>query len=336
MSDRDIIDDIDALVDEQMAGGEHGHRQRVREASRCPHCGDDWHGLAITEAMQRMRWAGRFEEGYRHAEDESAVVCPGSKFVGPWATPHQLEWIRTHRFRTDPPNPWMRLSDGPPMRIGRDFTVGWFDEAFLEDAHSAFRRFSNQVHRSIPSANEVISHHLQTTPPEDLQDELEDWTLPGWRLPPNPLPPNPHLSDEWRRPFRAEITPAGELERFTPDRPLQVGDRVRVDFGNGRHWTGRVAELRPDGLPRLAVDEPHIQETIQRFNDTVRRIAELVLPGAADSFRQITESLRPLMQDLPYDMPDARTPQERALPRPSTTPPMWAVQPNRRNRRRNR
>ncbi|NKU63877.1 hypothetical protein GS891_12210 [Rhodococcus hoagii] len=30
------------------------------------------------------------------------------------------------------------------------------------------------------------------------------------------------------------------------------------------------------------------------------------------------------------------TPQQRALPRPSTTPPMWAVQPNRRNRRRNR
>ncbi|NKU54975.1 hypothetical protein GS881_15620 [Rhodococcus hoagii] len=33
---------------------------------------------------------------------------------------------------------------------------------------------------------------------------------------------------------------------------------------------------------------------------------------------------------------EPETPQQRALPRPSTTPPMWAVQPNRRNRRRNR
>ncbi|NKU54973.1 hypothetical protein GS881_15610 [Rhodococcus hoagii] len=120
MSDRDIIDDIDALVDEQMAGGEPigGYDYDDPGFPDCPHCSEGWHGLKITARMREMRWGGAFDEDYRYAEDESEVLCPGSDFIGPWATPHQLEWIRTHRFRTDPPNPWMRLSDGQPMHIG--------------------------------------------------------------------------------------------------------------------------------------------------------------------------------------------------------------------------
>jgi hypothetical protein len=30
-----------------------------------------------------MRWSGRFDEGYRLAEDDSPIVCPGSDFIGP-------------------------------------------------------------------------------------------------------------------------------------------------------------------------------------------------------------------------------------------------------------
>lgn len=326
MNDRDIIDDIDALVDEQMAGGEYGHRQRVREASRCPHCGDDWHGLAITEAMQRMRWAGRFEDGYRHAEDASAVVCPGSKFIGPWANADQL--ARTRAWKQAGIERLVQEDRGYSYQVGefgrgQDVMVGWIDEAYaFEDTALAYDRFRRDAGRR--GVRLLDANWAEASQPLDGNGE-------SWQLPPNPM-----LGDDWRQPFRAEITPAGELERFTLDRPLAVGDRVRIDFGNGRHWTGKVAELRPDGLPRLAVDEPHVQETIQRFTDTVRRIAELVLPGVADSFRQIAETLRPLMQDLPYDVPDTRTPQERALPRPSTTPPMWAPDPTRTRRRRNR
>lgn len=315
MSDRDIIDDIDALVDEQMAGGEPrgGFDYGDPDYPRCPHCSEGWHGLKITRRMREMRWGGAFDEDYRYAADDSEVLCPGSDFIGPWANADQLARQRA----------WKRAG------VERQYVaVGWGGEAFFEDTHRAYDRLRRDAGRRGVTLNEATSSLLQTIPPPTYE-ELN--MVPLWQLPPNPFP-----GIDGRQPFRAEITPAGELERFTLDRPLQVGDRVRVDFGNGRHWTGRVAELRPDGLPRLAVDEPHVQETIQRFNDTVRRIAELVLPGVADSFRQITESLRPLMQDLPYDMPDARTPQERALPRPSHTPPMWAVQPNRRNRRRNR
>lgn len=41
--EQDVIDRIDALVDEQMAGGEDGHRPRGYP--RCPNCHAAWHGL---------------------------------------------------------------------------------------------------------------------------------------------------------------------------------------------------------------------------------------------------------------------------------------------------
>ncbi|NKW61729.1 hypothetical protein GS931_17435 [Rhodococcus hoagii] len=66
MSDHDIIDAIDALVDEQMAGGEPigGYDWSDPNYPQCPHCGDDWHGLKITRRMRDMRWDGIFDENY--------------------------------------------------------------------------------------------------------------------------------------------------------------------------------------------------------------------------------------------------------------------------------
>lgn len=101
----DILNTIDALIDEQLAAGESGAQERAAEHDRlCPHCGREWHGLAITERMERMRreyadaqfaryLAGDEEseyaesaildEDYRYAEDDSRVICPGSEFIGP-------------------------------------------------------------------------------------------------------------------------------------------------------------------------------------------------------------------------------------------------------------
>ncbi|AMS03975.1 DNA binding protein [Gordonia phage UmaThurman] len=56
MTGRDIVDDIDALIDEQLAAGESGQARRAANADRrCGHCGRAWHGLAITTRMEEMR-----------------------------------------------------------------------------------------------------------------------------------------------------------------------------------------------------------------------------------------------------------------------------------------
>ncbi|QWY84343.1 hypothetical protein SEA_JALAMMAH_77 [Gordonia phage Jalammah] len=103
MTSRDIVDDIDALIDEQLAAGETGQARRAATADRrCGHCGRAWHGLAITTRMEEMRREYltsvvlarmRGEEyeyaesailgDYRHADDDSTVLCPGSEFIGP-------------------------------------------------------------------------------------------------------------------------------------------------------------------------------------------------------------------------------------------------------------
>ena len=103
MSTRDIIDDIDALIDDQLAAGEAGQQQRATTGDRpCWHCGRAWHGLAVTVRLEEMRReyrrradaaTDRGEEieyatsaildGYRYDEDDSEILCPGSDFIGP-------------------------------------------------------------------------------------------------------------------------------------------------------------------------------------------------------------------------------------------------------------
>lgn len=109
MSD-DIVDVIDALIDEQLEAGEAGMAARAATHTRmCPHCATrEWHGLAVTERIEEMRRQYRAEQenryyrnlfglgdveldyaesaildGYRYADDTSPIVCPGSEFIGP-------------------------------------------------------------------------------------------------------------------------------------------------------------------------------------------------------------------------------------------------------------
>ncbi len=89
----DIVDQIGALIDEQLDAGEPltGFDFGDPQYPKCGHCGRDWHGLAITARMEEMRWRGVFDEDYRHAEDDSAVLCPGSDFIGPLPATTQRE-----------------------------------------------------------------------------------------------------------------------------------------------------------------------------------------------------------------------------------------------------
>lgn len=82
---QDIVDEIDALVDEQLAGGEsrQGYDYGDPTYPKCPHCDRHWHGLAITERIAKMYRFGYYDEKYVAAEDDSRVLCQGSDFIGP-------------------------------------------------------------------------------------------------------------------------------------------------------------------------------------------------------------------------------------------------------------
>lgn len=94
-------DEIDDLVDIQMRQQRTGHDYSINQPN-CIHCGGEAHSVPITERMREMRALFRstveYDEedvprvsdevvaqldAYRYNEDDSAIVCPGSEFVGP-------------------------------------------------------------------------------------------------------------------------------------------------------------------------------------------------------------------------------------------------------------
>ena len=81
-----LIDDIDRLVDEQLAAGPVDDYS-VNRYDRCWRCGRDWHGMAITTRMEAMRHRQSYDEAYRVADDDSPILCPGSDFIGPAPAP---------------------------------------------------------------------------------------------------------------------------------------------------------------------------------------------------------------------------------------------------------
>ncbi|MBM4711076.1 hypothetical protein GS928_25085 [Rhodococcus hoagii] len=427
MSDRDIIDDIDALVDEQMAGyrDRSGYDHNVNQ-DRCWHCGEDWHGLAITARMEEMRrryrYRGMFSFGerdyaesaldpdYRYAEDDSEVLCPGSDFIGPWATRHQLEWIRTHRFRTDPPNPWMRLSDGPPMNIGRDFTVGGvippeeqfppasFDEQ-LRRQREMIRRLAEFA--AVPSATYqpmqrlvagdriVIEsggrrHEVVVLDVQQRGDRIEYTTAdPRYSARAQQLA---SVRDRIRRgetPLPNDST-AAEYEEMLAANGFRIEhwqrDRLRElmswpnPFDELADWESRMAARAAESMAELGRVAMRVQDAIQMAAATYspgpaqthwlsdEAWAAAVEPEAEQASGAMRECMVPARSSSRHAallealntrgrtgeseppaayapggrIPTPETPQQRALPRPSTTPPMWAVDPTRTRRRRNR
>lgn len=108
---RDIVDEIDALVDEQLKQEKSGYDHNVNQ-ERCPHCGRHWHGLPITSRVAAMYAAGEYDMRYSVDGDHSMVVCPGSTAPGP-LTPAQQAWS----------------SANPTYGRGYDADVLVFDEA---------------------------------------------------------------------------------------------------------------------------------------------------------------------------------------------------------------
>lgn len=116
--EQDVIDAIDALVEEQMAGGEQAHRQRAQAAGpgdRCALCGGAWHGEPWTGVDHEH--LGRYD---RH--DHGRVYgCPGANATGPQRIRWRHEdrgarWLAQHGFRTGgsplpAPQPYFLVDD---------------------------------------------------------------------------------------------------------------------------------------------------------------------------------------------------------------------------------
>jgi hypothetical protein len=94
MTDRDIVDEIDELVDWQMSNYDQrsGYDHNVNQ-SKCPHawCPEAWHGLPIKRRMREMRRYGRVDPGYSYADDDSEVLCPGSAFEREFTPPEPVQ-----------------------------------------------------------------------------------------------------------------------------------------------------------------------------------------------------------------------------------------------------
>ena len=83
----DIVDEIDALVDAQLAGGPVDDYNADRY-DKCPHCDRHWHGLPVTQLIAAMYRTGQFIEDYSCDADDTRILCRGSDFIGPMPSEH--------------------------------------------------------------------------------------------------------------------------------------------------------------------------------------------------------------------------------------------------------
>lgn len=120
-------EEIQALVDDQLTQEPSGYDHNINQP-KCHYCGGDFHGLAITDRMERMRlFSGEVDPGYRYSEDHSPILCPGSFFIGPPPPP---------KGDSIPPPP-------PPPRQWYELPVSLFERGlFMVTFHHHLGRVS--------------------------------------------------------------------------------------------------------------------------------------------------------------------------------------------------
>ncbi|MEA1798532.1 hypothetical protein [Rhodococcus qingshengii] len=287
----DIIDEIDALVDDQLSSYQNrsGYDYNVNQ-DRCHHCEREWHGLKITARIESMAAHVSYDEDYRYADDDSEVLCPGSSFIGPWATKLQIQAIRTARLVGGVPSvPYTRMRE--PGDRGIEST-SW----------SAPRIRNNPFSRR--------NGELQVRP---LGYSLPSSEERGWN----------------------DIGQVTEFAIGYDEGPhgggvpvLRSGDRIAFINLDGTRTEGIATVDQSRDLVEIVFDEAAI--------DRAYVAMEMIARNMAAAFGEIGEMVSRATQALSgwLPEPDTRTPQERALPRPSLTPPMWAVDAGRQRRSR--
>jgi hypothetical protein len=311
-----VLDAIDALVDEQLQQESSGYDHNINQ-DRCAHCGEGWHGLAVKQRMRDIRYMSpgcgcdecRREQDqalaeYDYATDESPIICPGSAFIGPWISARQLQLYRSGAPIEDP--------------VVFSFPGGY--------AISAMAGRGGAGGRSI-----------------------RDGAL--WRMPDNPLLPGSwsispgswSISIGTRRPvIRGQIRlwDSDWQLLWDSERDTESLDAAVTAYGpanytidrEGHRETGRVSISRSTAEavftedPLIAISR-YMREMQSALFDVGEQF-EGAMRQALGSFREAIRAVEPEVE------PEPQTPQQRALPRPSTTPPMWAVAPERSRRSR--
>ena len=146
----------------------------------------------------------------------------------------------------------------------------------------------------------------------------------------------PHCDREWHglaitermEEMRAEYQ-REQLERFFVGEESDHATSAILDDYRYRDDASRV--LCPGSLfigPRAPIDAEAEQARKELLITADDSPWVILTPRLGSAYIEITPDMDPT------DIYDALTPQQRALPRPSTTPPMWARQPNQRRRER--
>ncbi len=282
----DIVDEIDALVDEQLSGyhDRSGYDYNVNQ-DRCGHCHREWHGLKITERIESMAAQVTYDEDYRYADDDSEVLCPGSSFIGPWATKSQIERMRSSELSY--------------------LDVGWIQPQALSNPYtldSLMRLRSEFFGRTRPNP------FVQMREPGDPGIESAPWRA---------------QDDRYMYAFpQRVILGVGPIEAeriIAREQAVRGVEAAQVIIDEGRPY-------------RYGEDFSFADQTIPPEMQFPRE-----WPGYAGALRRILEWPNPFdpaarVIEVGDPEPDTRTPQERALPRPGTTPPMWAVDAGRQRR----
>lgn len=221
----DLIDRIDALVDEQMADGEpaNGYDFGDPDYPGCPHCHRQWHGLRITKRIESMRWSGEFDPEYSYTEDESPVLCEGSEFIGP---------------RRPPARPVQVVNSFVDVRIIPDFR-GLTDHMtrMMERWRAMFQQIAEEF---VPAVHATLwMPHMRdgvVFSGRIAFDELNQCAKPG----PVPVPEG----------ITVEFGPQNwihEIRRIPPERqfPRPYWLRNPLDYAVNQHWQQFTAPTFP-------------------------------------------------------------------------------------------
>ncbi len=256
----DILDEIDALIDEQLEAGESGAQQRAARADRrCPHCFRAWHGLAITQRLERMRIEYQDQalnarlrgeeseyaesailDGYRYDEDDSRVICPGSDFIGPIQAPPRCGCAQCLAWRA------VIGDDETPGDVARGMTLGFRIFPPVEDLISQAISFAGDLALD-PSAWRNIGFVADGGfTPEPVVDEARGYGVDEIRAMRWSSPRMFYLPID--RAERRHSDPEADAESDSDDPPTSLADlRRRVRERGSRPQERPVWAARMDG-----------------------------------------------------------------------------------------
>ncbi|OZF05231.1 hypothetical protein CH302_00995 [Rhodococcus sp. 15-2388-1-1a] len=362
--EQSVIDSIDALIDEQLDAGEPeiGYDFDDPEYPECWRCEYDWHGLpllgcpgsavegpAVPKCECGADWHIQPSDGYRH--------CPGSTALGPHITPQQRVDLRDERrineYLSGRPD-YSQLRDmakhrtyaGPQGVLGA-FYAGERIPELDEDsdyAHQIYETpwtivpfgpslwtlpeypFDDPFDPSVwmnlnPFARRArLAQHFHSVPQRfaiggvvPARSEQDPWPLA-----------QPHI-----RYWNADMTEWSSRPDTFRDRSNRINDEL-TDYAAELAAATRTRPIEILDGPVINHDELHSPWIDARVFDEINPLPE-TLAAVRRIFNEWAET-EPAAWSIEVGDDDTRTPQQRALPRPSTTPPMWSVNPARARR----